>query len=218
MNRRVFPQPQRALVGDVMEAHQAIHQSKSQEWFTPPVYVNAAREVMGGIDLDPASCAAANAIIGAPTFYDRATDGLSRRWYGRIWLNPPYGKTGGYGSNGDWNPRAGESNAKVWTEKLLDEWYSRRVSQAVLLVNAVPGQKWFRPLFDFPICFTDHRIRFIDGRTGAIQEQPTHSNAFVYLGTRPEQFAKLFGVFGTIVVRYSQRNYYPPAKVSETLV
>ena len=188
----------------MLSAHQAIHQSKSQEWFTPMLYINAVRDVMGGIDLDPASCAAANKRIKAAAFFDRAANGLECGWYGRIWLNPPYGRTGAW-KDGKWNPRAGDSNAKIWTEKLLQEWNLGHVSQAILLVNAVPGQKWFQPLFDFPICFTNHRIRFISGKSGKVQSQPTHSNAFVYLGAQLEQFYMIFNTFGTIVTRMSVR-------------
>jgi hypothetical protein len=44
--------------------HQLIHSSESAEWFTPPRYIQAVREVLGGIDLDPASSRAASRIVG----------------------------------------------------------------------------------------------------------------------------------------------------------
>jgi hypothetical protein len=62
------------------------------DWHSPPEIVEAARAAMGSIDLDPASCAAANAIIHAEKFYTVKDDGLRQPWFGRVWLNPPYGR------------------------------------------------------------------------------------------------------------------------------
>lgn len=62
----------------------------SDNWFTPKWLIEIAREVMGGIDLDPASCPKANAIVKAHTFYTKKEDGLSKIWRGRVWCNPPY--------------------------------------------------------------------------------------------------------------------------------
>lgn len=45
--------------------HQLLNSSQSNEWFTPARYVEAAREVLGSIDLDPASCEAGNRIVQA---------------------------------------------------------------------------------------------------------------------------------------------------------
>jgi DNA N-6-adenine-methyltransferase (Dam) len=60
------------------------------EWFTPIEYVDRVRDVLGEIDLDPASHALAQKIIRAARFFTREDDGLTKDWSGRVWLNPPY--------------------------------------------------------------------------------------------------------------------------------
>lgn len=75
-----------------MTAFQALTSSESNEWYTPLKYIEAARAVMGGIDLDPASNESAQQWIKAKQFYIKDDDGLHKPWYGRLWLNPPYGR------------------------------------------------------------------------------------------------------------------------------
>lgn len=165
----------------------ALHSSDSNEWYTKAEYVNAAREVMGAIDLDPASCELANRTVKAAQFYTIDDNGLSQSWSGRVWLNPPYGRDGN------------DSNQALWSARLIKEFCDGDVSEAVLLVNSVTDCQWFQPLWDFPICFTDHRIRFYnsDGEGNS----PTHGNAFVYFGSQADRFAEIFSQFGAIVKR-----------------
>ncbi|HSW43507.1 MAG TPA: DNA N-6-adenine-methyltransferase [Patescibacteria group bacterium] len=151
------------------------------EWYTPTHYIEAAREVMGGIDLDPASSELANRTVRADRIYTMADDGLSQPWEGRIWLNPPYGKGSG-----------------LFTTKLVEEYETGHVEAAVLLLNAYGfDAMWFQPLWDHPICFTDHRITF----TSPQRESggPANGNIFIYLGTDEGAFAERFRAFGRIV-------------------
>lgn len=172
--------------------HQLINTSSNNEWYTPRKYIEAARTVLGNIDLDPASSAYANETIHADKYYTIEDDGLRQRWDGRVFLNPPYGKDGK------------ESNQALWSRTLIEQYEEGIVLAAVLLVNAVPGNRWFAPLWDFPICFPDHRIRFYNesGEVG----QPTHSNALVYLGDDVDTFAEIFSEFGVVAVRYGYAN------------
>lgn len=164
----------------------ALLMSDNNEWYTPALYVDAARQVMGAIDLDPASNEYANKTVRAERIYTIDDDGYHREWHGRVWLNPPYGYRDG-----------NESNQALWSAKLINEYRAGRVSEACLLVNAVPGNKWFASLWDFPVCFPDHRIRFYNALITA--GQPTHSNAIVYLGSSVQQFVNVFSAFGVVV-------------------
>ncbi len=166
---------------------EALQSSESNEWYTPAKYIEAARQVMGGIDLDPASCELANKTVQAGTIYAIEDNGLTKEWVGRVFLNPPYGREGQ------------DSNQALWTAKLLAERKTGRIEQAVLLVNAVTDRSWFQPLWDFPICFTDHRIRFY-GPTGE-GGSPVVGSAFVYFGPSPSLFYLAFAQFGVIATR-----------------
>ncbi len=62
------------------------------EWYTPQDYIEAARFVLGEIDLDPATHAVAQDWIQAKEFFTEQDDGLTKEWHGRVWLNPPYSR------------------------------------------------------------------------------------------------------------------------------
>ena len=160
-------------------------QSNSVEWYTPAEYVEAARTVMGGIDLDPASSAAANETVQAAQFFTESDDGLSRQWHGRVWLNPPYGgQAGGF------------------IAKLTESCASGEVSAAVVLVNAhCTHTDWFQPLWSGVLCFTDHRIAFVPGSGQNDVSGSTFGSVFVYFGDAPRRFALEFSRFGNVVQR-----------------
>ena len=75
---------------------QVLTSQQSVEWYTPPQYVEMVREVLGDIDLDPASSEIPQSWIQARTYWTAEDDGLSRDWFGRVFLNPPY-------PAGDWS-------------------------------------------------------------------------------------------------------------------
>lgn len=66
--------------------------SGDHEYYTAPRIIEAVREVLGGIDLDPASNEVANKIVKANTYFTKAENGLAKDWrtYKTIWINPPF--------------------------------------------------------------------------------------------------------------------------------
>lgn len=173
-----------------MDSREMLHSSESKEWYTPLEYIEMAREVMGSIDLDPASCNEAQTWILARRFFTIEDDGLTEPWNGNIFLNPPYGRNENH-----------KSNQGVWTAKLLEEYGAFRVNQAILLVNATPDRQWFHELWQFPICFCYKRIRFL-APYGGKPKSPTHPNVFVYLPTRSSPYT------GAASFHYGVRRFY----------
>lgn len=154
---------------------------KSQDWYTPPEIIALVRLVMGEIDLDPGSDDIGQQWVQATNYYTPSQDGLSHPWFGRVWLHPPaHGKTA------------------QWTNKLLAEYESGRVSEAVLLVTPSAGSKWFQKLTRlFPVCFPDERIAFLDHQ-GIPQPRPKHGNAIFYIGQNDKRFGQVFRAIGSV--------------------
>lgn len=59
----------------------------SDEWYTPPNIFSK----LGHFDLDPCSPMSPLWKIADHTF-NAEEDGLSKVWFGRVWLNPPYSR------------------------------------------------------------------------------------------------------------------------------
>ena len=156
--------------------------SASVEWYTPQEIVAAAREVLGGIDLDPSSCEAANATVQATTYYTAEDDGLTKSWRGSVFLNPPYG-----------------GHAGAFVAKLMDAHARRDVPGAiVVLSDHAVSNGWFAPLWDHPVAFIG-RLAF-DTPDGP-SSSPTFGTVIVGVGVDIDRFAAVFSQFGPVVAR-----------------
>jgi DNA N-6-adenine-methyltransferase (Dam) len=152
------------------------------EWFTPAKYVELARAAMGGIDLDPASHAIAQETVRAGKFFVAADNGLDRPWFGKVWLNPPYCR----------------ELLSPFVDKLVEEWTSGRVSQAILLTHDSTDTEWFHTAARAcrTFCFPSSRVRF---RSPAGDEcSPREGEAFFYFGTDDRAFRRVFGAIGIV--------------------
>ena len=157
--------------------------SGENEWYTPVEFVEAAREVMGGIDCDPASCEIANRTVNATKFFDKDADGLRQKWNGRIFLNPPYAK-----------PLISQ-----FAEALASKFENDEIKQAVVLVNNATETGWFARIASqaSAVCFPSSRIRFLDP-SGAPSGAPLQGQSILYLGANQSEFCKRFATIGIV--------------------
>ncbi len=153
------------------------------EYYTPTNIIEAARRVMGGIDLDPASSPVANLTVKAASFFTQDDNGLSRSWGGRVWMNHPFGR--------DYN--------RLWVSKLIGEFRSGRVEQACYITFASTSEVWFRPLFDFPLCFLSPRTNY-RLPDGTIFRGVTKGSVVAYLGDDVKRFVDVFGGLGLVML------------------
>ena len=154
----------------------------NSEWYTPAEYVDAARKVMGGIDLDPASCAKAQKTVRARRYFTAKDNGLAKAWSGRVWLNPPYNR----------------GLITQFVGKFRDEFARGKITQAIILTNNTTDTQWWHDLAAVAklICFTRGRIKF----EGA-ENNNTNGQTFLYYGGKNQNhklFYQLFGEFGMV--------------------
>ena len=163
--------------------------SQSTEWLTPPAVIERVLRVFapGGIDLDPCSDAAHS--VPAAHYYTAEQDGLSRDWFGLVYVNPPYG----HGVIGQ------------WVNKLVGEYGAGRVTAAIALLPARTDTRWWRRLQPYPVAFVHGRLRF----SGHTNSAPFPS-ALVYLGADVDRFATAFADMTHIRVPY-RAGTCPPA-------
>lgn len=179
---------QQAVTGRTMErlatrAHVA-NNSGENEWYTPALFIEAARKSMGGIDLDPASCELANATVKAATYYDIAANGLVQPWRGRVWMNPPYA----------------QPLIQQFTDRLVAVYEAGEIEQAVVLVNNGTETAWGQALLNHAsaACFPRSRVRFID-KAGNPSGAPLQGQMVLYFGSRAREFSEAFFSLGVIL-------------------
>jgi DNA N-6-adenine-methyltransferase (Dam) len=140
-------------------------------------------EALGVFDLDP--CAASPRPWDcARVNFTEADDGLSRPWFGRTFLNPPFNRY----------------QVALWIQRLADH------GRGTALLHARTEADWFAPIWQSAsgVLFLDKRIKFCrpDG-----SEQPFNSGAPPVLAAFGEgDLARLrsCGIAGTLVTEWQR--------------
>jgi hypothetical protein len=159
------------------------------ERYTPPRFIELARKAMGGIDLDPASCAMAQKIVRARKFYTIETDGLKQNWCGNVWLNGPFCR----------------GLMSAFVNKLVAEVDAGRTTQAIMLTGNCTETDWFQMAMHTcsSACFKEGRICFLRPQGNEIVPMgpPTQGQVFFYYGKNRERFDDVFEPIGMCVPR-----------------
>lgn len=169
-----------------MENHQLINaDSGKQDWQTQSFIIEAARKAMGGIDLDPASSAQANLRIGAKAFFTKEDDGLSKKYFGKVWQNHPFSREGN----------------KLWIDKLVSEYEKVHIQQACCITFASTSEEWFQPLAKRPQCYLVPRTNYLRP-DGTLARGVSKGSVVTFFGTDVDSFAHAFKDLGVVKIPY----------------
>lgn len=177
-------EPEKAV--EILGKPHVSHNSGNNEWYTPSEILAAARTAMGAIDLDPASSAVANENVLAGYFYTAEQDGLTQRWSGNVWMNPPYAQ-----------PLIAQ-----FSEAVSEKFDSGEIERACVLVNNATETGWFQRMLASAsaVCLLRGRVRFLDP-SGEPSGAPLQGQAVLYLGDDAGRFAESFKALGIVLVK-----------------
>lgn len=166
------------------------HSSRSDTWYTPAYIIALVREVLGPIDLDPASDSRANAVVQASSYLTESDDGLVQPWgSGSIYLNPPGGKKGN------------KSLAGLFWARLMEHRHKPDFKHAIFMAFSAEALqntqgKSTPSIMEFAICVPSKRVRFV--YPGVEKSSPSHSNVVVYVPGYLDETDRFLSVFKTL--------------------
>ncbi|MGB7564710.1 MAG: hypothetical protein WBM08_08140 [Prochlorococcaceae cyanobacterium] len=157
-------------------------------------YLDAVRDLLGVIHLDPCSSSRAQAVIAAQSWFraDQVDASLAQEWRGNVFLHP--------------HPNARIERRQV--QKLIRDYLNDRIPSALLLTGRSDLLRTEPLLLSFP--FVLHLQRMKHWRWNAEKQAlegiwPSHNNLTVYLPRRQgtmfdngaiDRFCHLFQRFG----------------------
>lgn len=198
-----------------MTNDQIINSSSGEvELYTPVEIVELAREVMGEIDLDPASCEIANQVVQADVYYTKEDNGLTKPWFGRVFMNHPFHKgelackpkckkKNCIPSVDPKKPTRGHCITEdipgniVWIEYLVNQYRLGNISESINITFSSMSETWMFPLLNQLQCFPRGRIHYRNP-DGTTNKQATKGSLITYFGPNPEKFKEVFGRIGVV--------------------
>ena len=119
--------------------------NKTVDWYTPEWLF---KEMNTTFTLDPCSPEGGVPWIPAVMHYSLKDDGLTAQWFGKVWLNPPYG-----------------THTSAWLSRMHEH------RNGIALVFSRTDTQWFHDYVRYAdaILFVKSRINFVDGlgKTGS---------------------------------------------------
>lgn len=198
-----------------MNSAQLINQTSGEvEYYTDPKILESAREMLGQIDLDPASSYIANKHVKAHRYcgiqFDGTfIDGITQNWHGRIWMNHPFGRAETACvkpcARKKKNPRhvchsLHYLGNAVWINRLVEQFVCQNITEALCITYACTSEGWFQPLLDYPQCFLSPRTNYFTP-DGKVKKGVTKGSVITYLGPSVDLFCKHFRPYGKIKSR-----------------
>jgi len=181
------------------------------EWISNADLVACAHELMGGIDLDPASSNLANEYVQAEKYYTPTDDGLnSQQWHGKVYLFPPSGAYFWDKKQGRWKMTRTSaisltSSHAVWFRRLYHAWLTREIKEALYFTNCPDMIRYDQRIFDFPVCIFRTTPMLVRRTKDEVSSYKTCTSIAVYMqphenpSESTEKFVEIYSPRGRIL-------------------
>lgn len=203
-------------------SHREINQDSGvTEYYTPEEIVELAREVLGKIDLDPASSLIANETVKADKIFTIEDDGLAHKWSGNVFMNHPFSKgekaciaKGPRGVKRCKKKKCQKKSKKNptgrghcitkdipsnldWITNLDKEFKAGNVKSAISVCFSSMSEAWMEPLLEQLQCFPRGRVNYRKP-DGTIAKGVTKGTLITYYGPNPDKFREVFEPLGRV--------------------
>jgi hypothetical protein len=140
--------------------------TKSDQWYTPPHIFEAI-----GLEFDLDPCSPGEGLCHVPAKTVFTQEGLEREWFGRVFMNPPFG---------------GRNWHIPWLEKFINH------GNGIGIIRAYTSSGWWHDHMGGVevICFPRGKTKFLrpDGSVGG---SPDHGVAIFAMGSIPARALEL---------------------------